>query len=313
MVLGSKKRIRKSKNKILPFLLFGILFFTFVNCKLPISLSPKVSLPLIRGIDTLEIQRFSVDNPNNENLTYYTYLPDTVNNSMQILFVMHGKDRNAMDYLDAWKDFADSNNFLIIAPEFPELISGETFDYQEGNIWNKNHQWNEKKDWAFATIERIFDDVKQNNALVADSFYIFGHSAGAQFVHRMITFMPESSAKVAIAANAGWYTFPNFKETFPYGLNEAPLSTDSLKLILSKKLFILLGENDTKKGFLRETEKANKQGNDRLERGENYYKAGKNEAYSLNCKFNWKINIIDDADHNYIIMSKAAQEIILNL
>jgi hypothetical protein len=246
-------------------------------------------------------------------MTYYTYLPSTVDDSMQVLFVMHGKDRNAMDYLEAWRDFADSNNFLIVAPEFPELIEGETFDYQEGNVWNENHEWIEKKDWAFSTVERIFDQIKVNNSLAIDSFCIFGHSAGAQFVHRMLTFLPESRIKFDIAANAGWYTFPCFEENFPYGLEKSPINQDSLKQTFSKKLIILLGENDTDKGFLRETEKAKKQGKNRLERGSNYYKIGETMADEMDYPFNWSKKLVNHADHNYIIMSRAAQEIILSL
>jgi hypothetical protein len=44
------------------------------------------------------------------------------------------KDRNAMDYLKVWKHFSDSSDFLIISPEIPKLIAGETFDYQGGNF-----------------------------------------------------------------------------------------------------------------------------------------------------------------------------------
>ena len=303
----------KSTSKMLLFLIVSMPFLACKNSNFYNSNVTPISKSIQSGMDTFEIQRFSDGNPNNELITYYTYQPNRADAAMSILFVMHGKDRNAMDYLDAWKSFADSNNFIIIAPEFPEIIADETFDYQEGNVWNKYHEWNEKKDWAFTTIERIFDDVKQKNAFVADSFYIFGHSAGAQFVHRMVTFLPESRVKVAIAANAGWYTFPNFEVEFPYGLLNTSLNMESLPQILKKKLFVLLGENDTSTSFLRETEKANNQGKNRLKRGENYYKAGLDEADSLKCTFNWEKTIIDDADHNYIIMSKAAQEIISSL
>lgn len=299
---------------MLPYLLFGIPCFSFVNCNFHVSLDPIVAAPLNGGIDTSEIQRFSVDHPNNEQMTYYTYLPEKVNDTLQILFVMHGKDRNAMDYLDAWKNFADSNNFLIIAPEFPEIIKGETFDYQEGNVWNEHHEWNDKKDWAFSTIERIFDDVKQNNSLITDSFYIFGHSAGAQFVHRMITFLPESRVKLAIAANAGWYTMPNYLENYPYGLLETPINSEILEKVFSKKLVVMLGEKDTGDEFLRNTIKAKDQGKTRLERGKKYVNNGKKEALeTLHCNFNWDIELIENIDHNYYFMSKAAQKFISSM
>jgi predicted esterase len=231
---------------------------------------------------------------------------------MQVMFVMHGTDRNAKDYLEAWTDFADANNYLIVAPEFSELIKGETFDYQEGNVWNQNHAWNSKEDWAFSTIERIFSELQTNNSLLTDSFLIFGHSAGAQFVHRMLLFMPEAHIKMAFAANAGWYTFPNQEEKFPYGIMLTTINDQSLAQAFSKKLFVLLGDADVKSEHLRETKKANKQGRTRIQRGTKFFEYSKNKAKQLDTEFNWTKKIIKHTGHNYILMSKEAQKIILN-
>jgi len=53
---------------------------------------------------------------------------------------------------------------------------------------------------------------------VCVQFSMFGHSAGAQFVHRYITFMPQGHLRAAVAANSGWYTLPDQTLKLPYGL-----------------------------------------------------------------------------------------------
>lgn len=289
----------------------SFLVFAFIFEKVKAESNHSHSGPIKMGVDTSEIHRYASHHLHNAKLSYYTYLPNQINDSMQVMFVMHGTDRNAMDYLDAWKDFADANNYLIVAPEFLEVVKEETFDYQEGNVWNQQHEWNQKEDWAFATVERIFSELKINNSLVADSFLIFGHSAGAQFVHRMVLFMPESHIKMAFAANAGWYTFPNYEEKFPYGLMNTSIKDQTLSMAFQKKLFVLLGEEDKAKDHLRQTKNANKQGKTRVARGSKFFNFSREKAKSHQIVFNWQSMVIKHAAHNYILMSKEAQEIIL--
>jgi len=303
--------LRSRANLRLLLLVTGVSCLAFAFKPFTESVHSLHSKPIKVGVDTSEIHRFSSNQVNNEKMRFYTYLPNPVNDSMQVMFVMHGTDRNAMDYLDAWSDFADANNYLIVAPEFSELIKGETFDYQEGNVWNQHHVWNSKEDWAFSAIEKIFSELRTNNALVADSFLIFGHSAGAQFVHRMLLFMPEAHIKTAFAANAGWYTFPHQEEKYPYGIMHTAINDQSLNQAFSKKLFVLLGSDDVKNDHLRDTEKANKQGQTRIQRGTQFFDCSEKKAKDLNTEFNWTKKIIKHTGHNYILMSKEAQKMIL--
>ena len=283
------------------FVLFAFVFGTFPK-------EPIQVLQIKVGVDTSAILRFS---SGDQKINYYTYLPNEVNDSMQVMFVMHGTDRNALDYLLAWKKFADSNNYLIVAPEFIELSRGETFDYQEGYIWNQSEVWNNKEDWAFSTVERIFSELKNANVLTADSYSIFGHSAGAQFVHRMLLFLPEAHIKLAFAANAGWYTFPNHEVKFPYGLKNTSVSSESLGRSFTKRLFILLGEDDLANEHLRQTENANKQGRTRIERGKKFFKCCQEKAKDISTELIWTKKIIKHAGHNYILMSKEAQKLLV--
>jgi len=258
---------------------------------------------------------YSYDDSERKSIKVWTYKPEYWKNEDKILFVMHGGGRNADDYLDAWKEIADSNNILVVAPEFENKYSKYTTnDYQEGNLFTFFGSKNPKEEWAYSVIENIFDYIKENNNITNETYDIFGHSAGGQFVHRMIMLMPEARIKTAIAANAGFYTFPDENLEYPYGSKNTPITDNSIKKSFKKQLIILLGENDNdpKLGTFRETELAMKQGAHRLERGSNFYQKSTELATETSSIFNWEIDTIENVGHNYRKMSSQAVKYIAN-
>ena len=258
---------------------------------------------------------YSYDDSERKSIKVWTYKPEYWKNEDKILFVMHGGGRNADDYLDAWKEIADSNNILVVAPEFENKYSKYTTnDYQEGNLFTFFGSKNPKEEWAYSVIENIFDYIKENNNITNETYDIFGHSAGGQFVHRMIMLMPEARIKTAIAANAGFYTFPDENLEYPYGSKNTPITDNSIKKSFKKQLIILLGENDNdpKLGTFRETELAMKQGAHRLERGSNFYQKSTELATETFSIFNWEIDTIENVGHNYRKMSSQAVKYIAN-
>lgn len=268
---------------------------------------------LKNGTDSLVMYAF--DDSERKSIKVWSYKPENWKNEDKILFVMHGGGRNADDYLDAWKRIADSSNILVLAPEFENKYSKYTTnDYQEGNLFTFFGTKNPKEEWAYEVIENIFDHVRKTNDITNENYDIFGHSAGGQFVHRMIMLMPESRVKNAIAANPGFYTFPDEKLEYPYGLKNTPITDNSIKKSFKKQLIILLGENDNdpKLGTFRETELAMKQGAHRLERGSNFYQNSSKLAKEKSWEFNWKIDTIENVGHNYREMSSQAVKYIAN-
>ena len=262
---------------------------------------------LKEGIDSFVM--YSYENSERKSIKVWTYKPENWINKSRVLFVMHGGGRNADDYLEAWKEIAEKNDILIIAPEFENKFSKYTTnDYQEGNLFTFFGSRNPKEEWAYQVIENIFDQVKKTNNITNDNYDIFGHSAGGQFVHRMIMLMPEARIKNAIAANAGFYTLPVEDLEYPYGIKNTPITDNSIKNSFKKQLIILLGENDNdaKLGTFRETELAMQQGKHRLERGSNFYKTASDLAKEKRWDFNWEIDTIQNVGHNYREMSSHA-------
>ena len=134
---------------------------------------------------------------------------------------MHGVKRNAAEYRDSWALAAEQFGFLLLCPEFSALDYPRKA-YHLGGLVDSSKRWLPEEEWTFHTIERLFDFVKQRTGTIEDSYRIYGHSAGGQFVHRMALFMPRVRFETAVAANTGWYTMPTFDgKKFPYGLRRS--------------------------------------------------------------------------------------------
>lgn len=246
-----------------------------------------------------------------KSLKVWYYNPqENLNKEMPILFVMHGNKRDAQKYRDDWKQYAQENNFLLIVPEFSKNDFRGT-QYNFGGM-TQNNTLKEKDKWNFSIIEKIFLKIKSENSLDTQKYYLYGHSAGAQFVHRFVQFFPESSLKLAIAANSGWYTFLDKSIDFPYGIKNIDIRDDDLSNIFSKKFIILLGDEDTDMFHksLRNTPQTLKQGDHRFERGNNYFNYAKALATEHNLDFNWELYFVEGVGHDNQGMAKEAYKFI---
>jgi len=241
-----------------------------------------------------------------KSIRVWSYKPRQWASGDKILFVMHGAGRNAEDYLDAWVDAAQVNNALLLAPEFASQFSRViTNDYGEGNLFTYFGAKNPRDEWAITVVENIFDYVVQQNVLTNTSYDIFGHSAGGQFVQRMVMLSPNAKINTAVAANAGSYLFPDDSVSYPYGMSRTGLDQRDVGEAFKKDLVIMLGEldNTAGQGILDQTEPAMMQGPHRLARGKALYSQAARLAAANQLAFNWKIEIVKGVGHNFRAMS----------
>lgn len=259
------------------------------------------------GTDSFVMQAYK--DSKRKSIKVWTYKPENWSDKDKIVFVMHGGGRNAKDYLNAWVDLANKNNFLVIAPEFEnKLAKYTTNDYQDGNLYTFFGTRNPKSEWAFTVIENIFDHLKSVNTITNKQYDIFGHSAGGQFVHRMVMLMPESRIGTAVAANSGLYTFIDSSVKYPYGMKNIALENDNVRSAFEKQFVLLTGEldNNPNLGTFTATDLAMKQGNNRLERGAYFFEHAKEHAINNDLQFNWKIDTVKNVGHDYKKMSESA-------
>ena len=227
-----------------------------------------------------------------------------------IVVVFHGMNRNAEDYRSGWVGHADENNLLVICPEFTQAKYPGPRYYNTGNIMDNtsgNGRLQPKSSWVFPAIDRIISDIKTRTNAHESPVVVFGHSAGAQMVHRYAIFGGRTDAGLIMPANAGWYTMPDSSVSFPYGLGRVPMSREELVSVFAKPVVVLLGEADVNRtSNLRMTPEADRQGQNRLARGKTFFETAKNKAAEIGVPFNWKLVTVPGVGHQGAKMANAA-------
>jgi pimeloyl-ACP methyl ester carboxylesterase len=217
--------------------------------------------------------------------------------SQSILFVCHGVLRNAEDYCRNWIKLAERFNLMIVCPEFTTDAFPDT-KYNFGGVDRQSKQ----RTWAFTSIEYIFDAFLLAG-LRKDGYTLFGHSAGAQFAHRFVLFSPPGSRCLQIvSANAGWYTMPALEaeHKWPYSLNNCPtkFTNEQLEVVFSRKLLVLLGQEDVGLKYLRVEPGAMAQGANRFERGFAFFSEARRIATKMGFRFNWSLRTVPNVGHS---------------
>ncbi len=239
----------------------------------------------------------------------YTYRPRQCDSTCPIVFALHGKKRHASAMRDNWELAADRYGFLVIAPEFSEKYWPKAADYNLGGVADTT----DRQKWAYSAIEHIFDEMRDGQK----DYAIFGHSAGAQFVQRLLVLLPENRASLAMVANAGWYLWPEWRkdrkpEPYPHSLVDSPAGEKELRQALQKRVLVVLGEADTDPNHpdLDKSEGSMKQGANRVERGENFFAAATSAARDLGVKLGWELSYVPGAGHDAAKMSRAAADFV---
>jgi len=229
-------------------------------------------------------------------LRVYTYRPANVAADQPIMIVMHGVERDADRYRDEWIAVAKKTGLIIAAPEFSDKKFPKSTNYNLGGLGKRQRENGIAS--AFDAIEPLFDDLRQRTGSPRQKYYLYGHSAGAQFVHRFVFAKPDARIETAFAANAGWYTMLQADASFPYGLKGSGLPDSTISNALSAPLVVLLGDADTDTGGnLRSTPEADAQGKTRLERGLNFFRASASLADQQQLPFAWQLAIVPGAGH----------------
>ena len=234
------------------------------------------------------------------------------------MVVLHGMQRDAWRYRDEWRGSANEAGWVVVAPEFTRAAFPGAAAYNLGGLSTMGRRTSgvpaSSSVSAFDAIEPLAAAVwRALGRTGAPSYVLYGHSAGAQFVHRYALFAQAPHLRMAIAANAGWYTFADPDEAFPYGFAGMMAEERVMDRALARPLLVLLGDADNDPGHesLRRTPEANRQGAHRLERGRRFFATAEALARDRRTGFGWQLEEVPGAGHDNALMLPAAVAFII--
>ena len=236
--------------------------------------------------------------------------PNAINEDTEVIFVIHGNSRNADDYLSAWIPLVQNKNVIIAAPNFDKKNFRYFFLLESAE---SNGTINERSDsYVNTSISLFFNYFKSRFALNANTYKMFGHSAGAQFTHRYMLLSNDQRISDTVIANAGWYTFLN-GEQYPYGIKDTPIeiSDSHIRWFMSNKTSLLIGSIDTNLNNVNSSAGAQKQGITRVDRADKYFKSLIDISDKKEIPFRWSYKVINNVEHDYQKMTPIAASILL--
>lgn len=274
-------------------------------------------------------------------ITVAYYVPSRFTPQSPVLLILPGSARDAADYREPWIARAESANVLVAALGYPEA-SYDFAAYQMGGVIGNLIMRNmppsvngesptvinlrdedisftvnpHRESWLFPDFDRIFGLLVKATGSAVTQYDMFGHSAGAQILHRLALFHATSKARRLLAANAGLYTLPSLDEPQLSGLAGTGITSRELTAALGAQLHVLLGEldNDGERGGIHlHTPKLDQHGISRLERGRHFFAAGQQQARRLNVPLHWHLHEIPGVGHDHERMGAAAAQILYGM
>ena len=111
----------------------------------------------------------------------------------RLLVLIHGSGRNAGEYRNAFKEYADRNKFVLLAPLFPVGVYGN--GYADGYKF-----LSEKETRYDLVLLEMVEELSKACSCDFGRFYLYGFSGGGQFAHRFLYVHPEHLKSVSIGA-----------------------------------------------------------------------------------------------------------------
>jgi pimeloyl-ACP methyl ester carboxylesterase len=227
-----------------------------------------------------------------------------------VVIVQHGQSRNGREYCDAWIPVADRAGLLVVAITFPKEFWPDALTYNNGHVLDAEGAVRPREQWSQAIPGRFFTLLREAGVTRRTSFHLWGHSAGGQFVHRLLATQPHETLAAVGAANPGWYTLPTLVLPYPDGYGGIGLARDDIARLLTYPLVIFAGDRDvdgTTENFPRH-EAAMAQGPHRFARAHFFLERGRAEAAKLGVTCNWRLVMVPGVGHEGMKMGAFAAE-----
>lgn len=252
--------------------------------------------------DEVDGNRFAymqvADNIRNICIPLFMYLPSNPKACSHVIFSIHGVHRNANKYRNIFVDDLQDKNVLLVAPSFTDPFYESSLALTIGGVRNRIREssFTPRQHWTFTHLYELFQTLKGNFPSLK-TFSVFGHSAGAQFAHRLVLMTDFPELTSVVSANPGWLTFLDMDKKFPYGVADT-VELNRTRAIFEKRLVFMAGSEDTYQDrYLRQSRRAMRQGANRYERVKNAYYTAQSMANDYGYVFNWELVVVDGVGH----------------
>jgi len=148
-----------------------------------------------------EVKEFTISIPKGGDVPFYYEMPARTDASPPPVLVaiptFNGSGEEVIAR-NGWGDFAMKHGMVILSPTFTvtpqELRQGRGYYYPD--------------QWSGAVLERALGELSEREKIPVGKVLMFGHSAGAHFVHRFAIWKPER-VKAFVAYSAAWWSEPS--------------------------------------------------------------------------------------------------------
>jgi pimeloyl-ACP methyl ester carboxylesterase len=223
---------------------------------------------------------------------YMLYLPGSGGDNAPVFVTVHGLSRNAEEHANLFASYCEGLGVMLVAPLFGEEQSR---DYQRLGRLGRGMR-------ADVALDSILEEVILLTGAATAPIHLFGFSGGAQFAHRYAMAHPRRVARVVIAS-AGWYTFPDGRKRYPYGIRasrDLPDVRFDSEEFLQVPIRVIVGDRDTSNVDLRSTKRVNRQqGANRFERARKWVDAMQDAARAHHLDPLVTFESIPGGDHSF--------------
>ncbi|HET7615323.1 MAG TPA: hypothetical protein VFK27_00105 [Bacillales bacterium] len=179
-----------------------------------------------------------------QRFSYYTYTPEGYDRhgkkNYPLVAAVHGTERAAESYRDAFIDFAEEFQVVVLAPLFPAGI----IDFGDLDAYKFMKIHGIRFDHVLLAM---IDEAAGKYRIAKDKFLLHGFSGGGQFAHRFFCLHPDRLAAVSIGA-PGRITYLDDAKKWPFGTADfyEQFGTGlNLKSMREVPVQVIVGEQDT--------------------------------------------------------------------
>ena len=227
-------------------------------------------------------------------LEVFTYRPGGCTTA-GILLVFHGLERNVAGYRDDAIPLAQRYCLFVAAPLF-DLARFPGRAYQRGGIV-RDGAVQPAATWTVRYAPLLGEWARQAEGRPDLPYAQIGHSAGAQYLSRVVAYSTGSPSRSVIANPSTWVR-PSLDIAAPYGFGGVPGAEAALRRYLAAPVTVLLGQEDRGAKNLATSDEAEDQGANRYERGQTVFAEAEASARQHGWPFNWTLAVVPGVGHS---------------